>query len=97
METAPTQCISVDHPDHLYLAGEGFIPTHNSEALADTVATCMVIFPKLAALYPDDPVIKKFKNGIEVGIFAPIDEQADTIFGRIEDRLTSAHAKAFLS
>lgn len=68
-----------------------------SEALADIVATAMVIMPKLAVFYPTDPVLQKFKGGIEVGIFAPIDEQADTIFGRIEDRLTSNHAKAFLS
>ncbi len=68
-----------------------------SEALADIVATAMVIFPMLAQIYPDDPVIRKFTRGIEIGIFAPIDEQADTIFGRIEDRLTSAHAKEFLA
>ena len=67
-----------------------------SEALADIAATAMVFFPKLAAIYPDDPSIKKFSHGIEIGFFAPIDEQADTIFGRIEDRLTSDHAKAFL-
>lgn len=29
--TVPVQCISVDSPRHLFLAGEGMIPTHNSE------------------------------------------------------------------
>lgn len=28
--TVPTACISVDSPDHLYLAGEAMIPTHNT-------------------------------------------------------------------
>lgn len=68
-----------------------------SEALADIAATAMVIFPKLAALYPNDPVISKFKNGIQIGCFAPVDEQADTIFSRIVDRLTSPEAVEFLS
>jgi len=26
----PTMCISVEHPDHLFLAGEALIPTHNT-------------------------------------------------------------------
>jgi len=26
----PMQCIQVAHPDHIYLAGPGFVPTHNS-------------------------------------------------------------------
>jgi RecB family exonuclease len=28
--TVPTQCISVDAPDSLYLCGDGFVPTHNT-------------------------------------------------------------------
>jgi hypothetical protein len=30
VESTPVRCISVDNPDHLYLAGKTFIPTHNS-------------------------------------------------------------------
>lgn len=30
LESGPTKCIEVDAPDHLYLCGESFIPTHNS-------------------------------------------------------------------
>ncbi|MGH7179596.1 MAG: hypothetical protein ACREJC_19630, partial [Tepidisphaeraceae bacterium] len=26
----PTQCIAVDHPSRMYLAGQGLIPTHNT-------------------------------------------------------------------
>lgn len=68
-----------------------------SELLADTAATAMVLLPILSRYYPDDPVLKKFKNGIMIGVFGPIDLQAETIFSRIETRLTSEHAKQFLS
>jgi len=30
IETVPTQCISVDNPQHLYLAGREMVPTHNT-------------------------------------------------------------------
>ena len=30
----PTRCIGVEHPDHQFLAGEGLVPTHNSELAA---------------------------------------------------------------
>lgn len=32
VESRPVRCITVDSPSHLYLAGEGLIPTHNSTA-----------------------------------------------------------------
>ena len=30
VETEPMQCISVDNPEHLFLCGDTFVPTHNS-------------------------------------------------------------------
>lgn len=33
MESVPVRCIRVEAPDHLFLAGEGMIPTHNSMLL----------------------------------------------------------------
>ncbi|MGQ0483005.1 MAG: ATP-binding protein [Pseudonocardia sp.] len=30
VESVPVRCVQVDNPDHLYLAGESCIPTHNS-------------------------------------------------------------------
>jgi hypothetical protein len=30
VQTEPMQCISVDNPEHLFLCGDTFIPTHNS-------------------------------------------------------------------
>lgn len=32
--SVPTRCITVDSPSHLFLAGKGMIPTHNSPTLA---------------------------------------------------------------
>lgn len=34
VDSVPVKCISVDNQDHLYLAGRGMIPTHNSETAA---------------------------------------------------------------
>jgi predicted phage terminase large subunit-like protein len=31
--SVPVKCVQVDSPSHLYLAGQGMIPTHNSDAL----------------------------------------------------------------
>jgi hypothetical protein len=61
-----------------------------SEVLADVVATVMVLFPKLAVMFPD--VLGKFAKGVMVGTFAPVETQAETLYGRIVDRLTSERA-----
>lgn len=41
VESVPVKCIEVDSLDHCYLAGEGFIPTHNS-ALSSGIALYML-------------------------------------------------------
>ena len=61
-----------------------------SETIANTVATLMVILPRLARMYPD--LLGKFKDGIWVGLFAPVEGQAETLFSRTINRLTSEHA-----
>jgi len=35
VESVPVRCITVDTDDHLFLAGDGFVPTHNSRLAAD--------------------------------------------------------------
>ena len=64
-----------------------------SEVVATTLAGCMVLFPKLALTYP---ILDKFKRGLWVGIFAPVDDQADLVFSRIVSRLTSEHAEVVM-
>ena len=61
-----------------------------SEVIANTVATLMVLLPKLAKLYPD--LLSKFENGLWVGMFAPVESQVETLFGRTVSRLTSERA-----
>ena len=65
-----------------------------TEAVANTVATAMVMLPRLARIYPD--MLEKYKEGVWVGAFAPVDEQADNLFGRIVTRLTSESADMIL-
>src|ERR1700722_12253510 len=52
-----------------------------SETVANCVATCMVMLPILAKVYPF--WLERFKEGVWVGAFAPVDGQADTLFTRI--------------
>lgn len=65
-----------------------------SEVLCDVIATLMVLLPRLAKAYPR--LFGKFEEGFWVGCFAPTEEQADTVWGRIVDRLTSEKATSYL-
>lgn len=65
-----------------------------SEVVSNVLAAMMVILPKLATVYPT--WLSKFSKGFWCGVFAPVEEQADTIFGRIVSKLTSEHALDFL-
>jgi hypothetical protein len=65
-----------------------------SEVIANTVATLMIMLPILAKMYPE--LLGKFKNGLWVGLFAPTEGQAETLFSRTVTRLTSEAAQAIL-
>lgn len=65
-----------------------------SETIANTVATLMVLLPRLAQMYPD--LLGRFKNGIWIGMFAPVSDQAQTVFSRTVSRLNSPRAKEIL-
>jgi len=65
-----------------------------SETIANTVAALMVLLPRLAVMYPD--LLGKFKNGIWIGMFAPVEGQVETLFGRTVNRLTSERALEIL-
>ena len=66
-----------------------------SETVANTVVTLMVLLPRLARMYPD--LLGKFKNGLWVGMFAPVEGQVETLFGRAVTRLTSERALEILN
>lgn len=65
-----------------------------SETIANTVATLMVLLPKLAKMYPD--LLGQYKDGIWIGMFAPVESQVETLFGRTVNRLTSERAQEIL-
>jgi len=65
-----------------------------SETIANTVATLMVLLPRLAKMYPD--LLGQFKDGIWIGMFAPVEGQVETLFGRTINRLTSEKAQEIL-
>ena len=65
-----------------------------SETIANTVVTLMVLLPRLAKMYPD--LLGRFKTGIWVGMFAPVEGQVETLFGRAVNRLTSEKAQEIL-
>ena len=52
-----------------------------SEVLSNVMASMMVILPKLAPVYPT--WLDKFEKGFWCGVFAPTEDQADTVFSRI--------------
>jgi hypothetical protein len=58
--SVPTVCITVDHPSHVYLVGDGLIPTHNSNA-ADKIdgvsAAAMAMSEALAHEGPSDQLV----------------------------------------
>ena len=61
-----------------------------SETIANTVITLMILLPRLAKMYPD--LLGRFKDGIWIGMFAPVEGQVETLFGRAVTRLTSERA-----
>ena len=61
-----------------------------SETVANTVAAVMIMFPVLAKIFPD--LLGKYREGVWVGAFAPVEDQADNLYGRIVSRLTSERA-----
>jgi phage terminase large subunit GpA-like protein len=51
VESVPVRCITVDSPNHLYLAGETMIPTHNTELFLNYATYGVVCDPMDMILY----------------------------------------------
>lgn len=65
-----------------------------SEVLADVACTLMTMLPILGNYFSQ---LRQYKDGFWIGIFAPRQEQADTIGHRIDTRMTGENAMGFLS
>ena len=49
--SVPVRCVTVDNPDHLYLAGRAMIPTHNSTAAMDFARSASVRHNMASAIF----------------------------------------------
>lgn len=81
--------------DGARLTGLASRQSGKSETIANVIATAMIFLPVLAKVYPK--LLRKYREGVWVGAFAPVNDQADIIFGRIVARLSSASAQALLN
>jgi hypothetical protein len=65
-----------------------------SETVACVASGCAVILPILAnmPMYLDDKRLQVYRNGVLMGLFAPALHQAQIIFNRIKDNVSSDHA-----
>lgn len=67
-----------------------------TETVAASVATLMIMLPRLAKIEPFNHWLDHYKEGVWVGAFAPVDDMAKTLFSRIVSMLTSERAQAIL-
>jgi hypothetical protein len=67
-----------------------------TETVAATIATLMIMLPRLAKVEPFNTWLDDYKEGVWVGAFAPVDDMAKTLFSRIVSMLTSDRAQAIL-
>ncbi|MER7165631.1 replicative DNA helicase [Micromonospora sp. NPDC000207] len=49
--SVPVRCVTVDHPEHLYLAGRDMVPTHNSTASMDFARNAAIRANQAAAIF----------------------------------------------
>lgn len=67
-----------------------------TETVSATIATLMIMLPRLAKVEPYNEWLEPFKEGVWVGAFAPVDDMAKTLFSRIVSMLTSERAQAIM-
>ncbi|WP_237340894.1 replicative DNA helicase [Williamsia soli] len=49
--SVPVRCVQVDNVDHMYLAGESMIPTHNSTLAMDFLRSCSIKHHMTSAMF----------------------------------------------
>jgi len=86
---------SVLSADGATITGEFSRQSGKTEVLANVASALMILLPRLAKMFPEFEPLRKFgeaNKGLMVGCFAPVEQQVETLFGRIVDRLTSERA-----
>ena len=66
-----------------------------TQVVAYVIAACMILMPALAKMWPE--WFGQYKNGFWVGMFAPVESQAETLFQRVQMVLSSENATALLA
>jgi replicative DNA helicase len=51
IDSVPVRCVQVDNDDHMYLAGESMIPTHNSTLAMDFLRSCSIKHHMTSAMF----------------------------------------------
>jgi replicative DNA helicase len=51
IDSVPVRCVQVDNDDHMYLAGESMIPTHNSTLAMDFLRSCSIKHQMTSAMF----------------------------------------------
>jgi hypothetical protein len=87
---------SVISGDGATITGELSRQSGKTEVVANVAASLMILLPKLAEMFPEFEPLQKFAKGVMIGCFAPVEQQVETLFGRVVDRLTSERALEML-
>jgi hypothetical protein len=87
---------SVISGDGATITGELSRQSGKTEVVANVAASLMILLPRLAEMFPEFEPLQKFIKGVMVGCFAPVEQQVETLFGRVVDRLTSERALEML-
>jgi hypothetical protein len=87
---------SVISGDGATITGELSRQSGKTEVVANVAASLMILLPRLAEMFPEFEPLQKFRTGVMVGCFAPVEQQVETLFGRVVDRLTSERALEML-
>jgi hypothetical protein len=87
---------SVISCDGATITGELSRQSGKTEVVANVASALMILLPRLAEMFPEFEPLQKFARGVMIGCFAPVEQQVETLFGRVVDRLTSERAQEML-
>lgn len=80
VQSVPVRCIQVDSPSSLYLAGENFIPTHNSTTLSDFLRRVSECYKWRHLIFSAEDSAKSFYHRVMTQfIGAPYSEMGDEV------------------
>jgi replicative DNA helicase len=51
IDSVPVRCVEVDNDEHMYLAGEAMVPTHNSTLAMDFLRSCSIHHGQTSAMF----------------------------------------------